>query len=332
MITGGRNKRDVLWRFPAWLVEVILLIGLSGALVAPVSARTITPEQQLGLADHFFARGEYAQAVIEYETFCYLFAENARTDYARFRIGLAFFQQSRYEQALEKFQGLATAGSLAAEPQATAGFMVSRCYAAMGRRVPAVANLKQMLESAGDKDLQERIFYQLGWIYLESSPELAAADLDRAAEYFSLIRAGEEDPFRAEMLEERLAPGQAGREEFLSARKSPALAGGLAVFPGGGYLYCGRYRDALVSLLFNGGMIWAAAEAYDNDLEVLGTMIALVDFGFYAGSIYGSVSAAHKHNRRLSADFIENLTTCCRVAILPVHGGRGIMAGVTVPF
>ena len=332
MITGGRNKRGALRRFPAWLVVGVLLLGLSGALVAPVPARTITPEQQLGLADHFFARGEYAQAVIEYETFCYLFAETARTDYARFRIGLAFFQQSRYERALEEFQALAATGSLAAEPHATAGFMVSRCYAAMGRRVPAVANLKQMLASAGDEALQERIFYQLGWIYLKSYPEVTAADLDRAAEYFSRITAGKKDPFRAELLEERLAPGQAGREEFLSDRKSPALAGGLAVFPGGGYLYCGRYRDALVSFLFNGGMIWAAAEAYDNDLEVLGTMIALVDFGFYAGSIYGSVSAAHKHNRRLSVGFIENLATCCRVAILPVHGGRGIMAGVTVPF
>ena len=90
-------------------------------------------------------------------------------------------------------------------------------------------------------------------------------------------------------------------------RKNPGLAGALAIVPGVGYLYCERYQDALIALLVNGGLIWAACEAFHNDLYALVAVITFVEVGFYAGNIYGSVSSAHKYNRKNERQWIDNL-------------------------
>ncbi|MFO8048977.1 MAG: tetratricopeptide repeat protein [Desulfosudaceae bacterium] len=334
MLTGPKNNGCFGRHLLVLILLGVLLAGPGFDAGQTASARTVIPEEQLGLADHFFSRDDYGQARVEYETFCYLFADHPQVDYARFRIGLTYFKQARYEQALEEFQALAAAAEteeFRTEPATSARFMVSQCYAALGLRSPAVANLKRLLETTGDTALRDRAYYHLAWIYLETAPELDPAAMDAAVAYFEKISPDNRDYYRVETIRERLAAGRTGRRGELADRKSPALAGGLAVFPGAGYLYCGRYRDALVSFLFNGGMIWAAVEAYDNDLEVLGTMIALADFGFYAGSIYGSTAAAHKLNRRRSRHLIQDLDGI-RISIIPVHQGRGVMAGVTVPF
>ena len=55
-------------------------------------------------------------------------------------------------------------------------------------------------------------------------------------------------------------------------RKNPTIAGILAIVPGAGHLYCERKRDAFVSFLLNGAMIYAAYEAFDNDLNALGLL------------------------------------------------------------
>jgi hypothetical protein len=89
--------------------------------------------------------------------------------------------------------------------------------------------------------------------------------------------------------------------------KSPTLAGTLSIVPGMGQLYLGRGQDALVALVIAGGSIWASWEAYDNDLPALGTLLALVGAGFYAGNIYGAVSGAYKFNQLQIDGFSHDL-------------------------
>jgi hypothetical protein len=81
----------------------------------------------------------------------------------------------------------------------------------------------------------------------------------------------------------------------------------LSIVPGGGQLYCNRYQDAMTAFLINAGLIWAAWEAFDNEQYALGSVISFVEFGFYAGNIYGAVSSAHKYNRDRIAEFRERL-------------------------
>jgi hypothetical protein len=78
--------------------------------------------------------------------------------------------------------------------------------------------------------------------------------------------------------------------------KNPVLAGVFAVIPGGGFLYTGRFHDAAAAFIINTGLGLAAWKAFDQDNPALGGVITLVGSGFYSGSIYGSISAAHKNN------------------------------------
>ena len=106
-------------------------------------------------------------------------------------------------------------------------------------------------------------------------------------------------------------------------RKSPAAAGTLAAVPGMGYLYLGRYRDALVSLVLNGGMMWAAYTAFDDDNPALGGLLSLVGAGFYTGSIYGSISGTHKYNRDQTEAFVSGIRQRYQLdlSLSPTPGG-----------
>jgi hypothetical protein len=80
-------------------------------------------------------------------------------------------------------------------------------------------------------------------------------------------------------------------------KKNPTAAGLFAIIPGGGFLYCQRYHDALVTFLLNTGLMAAAYTAHDNDNNALAGVLAFVETGFFAGNIYGSMASAHKYNR-----------------------------------
>ena len=150
--------------------------------------------------------------------------------------------------------------------------------------------------------------------------------LGKAAEYFSKITQRGRERLRVSEIEAAL-PEMAHIPE-----KSPALSGTLSVIPGLGYLYCGRPRDAGMSFLVNGAFIGAAWEAFRGDLPVLGSLLTLVEIGFYGGNMYGSISAAHKHNQAERQRFIDRIKERFNVSLGPVYSDRGIGLGVNGSF
>lgn len=72
-----------------------------------------------------------------------------------------------------------------------------------------------------------------------------------------------------------------------------------AVVPGSGKMYAGRTWDGLYSLLMIGIMAWQSYEGYHKDGLVSGRCMTfgLLGSAFYAGNIYGSISAADIYNR-----------------------------------
>ena len=102
------------------------------------------------------------------------------------------------------------------------------------------------------------------------------------------------------------------------------MAGALAILPGTGYLYCNRPRDALISFLINGGLIFAAYEAFDNDMVALGGVISFVEIGFYSGNIYGSISSAHKYNQDQDRRFVDRLKENLRVNLSSRPENKGL--------
>jgi len=101
----------------------------------------------------------------------------------------------------------------------------------------------------------------------------------------------------------------------LLKRKNPTTAGLLAIIPGAGHLYCERKKDALISFLLNGAMIYAAYEAFDHDLDAIGGIITFFELGFYSGNIYSAVSSAHKYNRDEKSRFLNYLKKNAKINI-----------------
>ena len=302
-----------------WSCARILLFGtMLLFLAAPLSmARTIEvdADRQFEFARHLFSRGDFDRAITEYERFIFLFPEDGREDEARYQIGMAHVNTQNDRQAVEAFSRIIDrhGGRPVSEPDITARayFRISDCYVRMGEIGQAVNNLNNLAAAAETPMLQDEAFYRMGWILLE------AGQWRQAALAFGRISSDRREAYR---LPEVFQAMEGYRD---IPQKSPSVAGTLAVIPGMGYLYCGRYQDALVSLVLNGGMMWAAYTAFDDDNPALGGLLALVGAGFYTGSIYGSISSAHKYNWDQTEAFVSGIRQRYQLdlSLSPTPGG-----------
>lgn len=330
MISGGQNRTYSC----VFVVFLALLTGVTGFFATPVAADspvlTISADRQLGLGDHFFASGAYDRAVTAYETFLYFFPDDDRVEYARFQTARAFFEKGEIEAALERFEKIYS-GNSGTRFQAESGFMAGRCYAAMGMPERALSLLDLVAEASDDPAVKERAFYETGWSHLSSVPALTEVQLAAAVASFKRISPAEQERLHVREMLTALEGARYDDDGLLASMKSPGLAGTLAMVPGAGYLYCGRFQDALVTFLFNGAMILAAWESFDEGNEALGAVLSVVELGFYGGSIYGSISAAHKHNRRQSTIFMESLRSIS-AGFVPTGDGVGVKVSFQRPF
>jgi len=262
-------------------------------------ALSINPDQQFDFADRYFSKGKYLEAIGEYERFIYFFPEDQRVTQAKFNIGRAYFQSRRFKNAIRAFESIIEEhlGESLSPSDLTTGsyFMISKCHLRRGAPGPAIVTLRNLLALSDDPNVRDEAYYRIGWIHVET------AAWEKARSYFSQISLKNRDKYRVEILSAELS------NSHEIPKKSPRVAGMFSILPGAGYLYCGRYKDALIAFLLNGGLAYAAYEAFEHDSHAIGGLIAVVEMGFYTGNIYGSVSSAHKHNQSKATRFIENL-------------------------
>jgi len=88
-----------------------------------------------------------------------------------------------------------------------------------------------------------------------------------------------------------------------AAYKSPIFAGIMSgILPGSGQFYNERYKDGMFSFVFNALFISGAYLAFDHENIPLGIALTIFEAGWYTGSVYGAISGAHKHNRKIDKD------------------------------
>lgn len=181
----------------------------------------------------------------------------------------------------------------------------------LGRYDAALTSLNNLITIAPDQEIRDEAYYQKGWVYLEMGL------WERAREHFEEISGQNEDRYRIENLIHEIETRTPLKQ------KNPTAARVFAIVPGAGHLYCERPRDALISFLLNGAMIYAAYEAFDEDLNALGVVIAFFELGFYAGNIYSAVSSAHKYNRDEKNRFPDSLKKRAQINISLAGPDRG---------
>jgi len=286
---GGIRTRISIWFFlSAGLVFFSVLPALSNQIV-------LTSDDQFDFASDLMNKGEYSQAAWEFKRFIHFFPEDPKVPKARYLVGICQFRERRYEAARETFSRILSfepRGPLATQ----ALFMTGETFYEQGLLTEAGSCFEQVVEAYPHPEVRNAGLYRLGWT------RMRAARWREASQIFGLVE--EESVLHSSSL--------ALEEESLKGEtlpyKSPAWAGVLAgVLPGLGHAYVSRFKDATVAFLLNGVFIWAAIEAFDQDLEVLGGILTFLEIGWYTGNIYSAINVTHKHNRKLRTDFLESL-------------------------
>ncbi len=295
MISGGTVSADPLISRAGWfLAAVTIAICLFPAYSYASPAVLLDPNRQFQFAEHYFQKGEYYRAIGEYQRFIYFFPKAKQVELARYMIGLAYLKGKRHQEAIQAFK------SLIDEYQASAYAIksylrISEAYVQLKRYDEALINLENLVAVAPDQNIKDEAYYQRGWVYLEKGL------WENAQTCFDKISAQNREKYSLEQFLKEFD------KKKLFKRKHPSIAGLLAIVPGAGHLYCNRYRDALMSFLVNGALIFAAYEAFDHDQNAIGGIISFVELGFYFGNIYSAVSSAHKYNLQEKNRFLRYL-------------------------
>lgn len=312
-------SRQFLKIFMVSVTAIIMIVTAHDLL--PADSFLLDADGQFGYAEHLQQQGRYLLAAAEYQRFAYYFPEDPRARLAEFKAGQAYFQAGDTASAISQFQALTKIREL--DVVATnAYFMLAECRLKANEPGQALVALHNLMALSRDPALSDRILLRMGWIYIHQ------LDWEQARQAF-----------------ERISPeGQKAHQvkELLNALntsdtlelKSPALAGTLSIIPGLGQFYVGRYEDALIAFVVDVGLFWASYESFDNDLNVLGSMLAIVGVGFYASNIYSAVSSAHKYNHASKHRFVDQLQQKFEVGLgsSPVVDGHNLVLTLKFKF
>jgi tetratricopeptide (TPR) repeat protein len=286
--------------------NIVLMMGLmallNNAWAAPL---VIDAQKQLAYARSLYEEGQYRQAADEFERFAFFFPDDPQQPLAVFSAGRSFLQARESMLAMQRFQQLMTENANMSELEVEARFMMVECYLMLKSPDQAISLLDHLADRSTDTVIKDRAYLRMTWILID---QLNWQGAHRSLSHIS--------PNGRERRDITILDRELTRSDTI-AHKSPALAGTLSIVPGGGQLYCGRYQDALAALVVNGGLFWASYESFDNDLNALGGMLAVVGIGFYTANIYGAISSAHKYNLRQQKGFAERLKQSVRINISP---------------
>ena len=299
------------------LPAAVLILALLCQAAGAGDILIIDADRQFAFAESLFKRLKFPQAAAEYQRFVHFFPDDPRVQLASFKIGQSYFEEGSWQAAIRELEAFAVrfSGSPLA---ARARFLISRCHRRLGDERGALAVLARLAAQSENPAVVDEAWYRIGWIRMEGLDwEGSRGAFDRIAErrradyHLSAVYAGLE------------AAGEL-------PRKDPRVAGLLAAVPGAGFAYCGRYRDALIALVANGLVIWAAVDSFDNGNNGLGVLLSVLGAGFYSGNIYGSIASAHKYNRRQARTLVERLKEDLQVGLAPT--GSGAVLALTLRF
>lgn len=298
-------------RSVSYLVFLFLIFFLSSVANAGTIV-TLDADRLYAYAVKSYKSGDFSESASAFHSFFSFFSDDKRAGEVLVLRGFSLFALKRYTEASLSFRKAFESPLYGEKVRNTSGLMIASCHEASGDRSSAIAFMENWASSVPDNDkFKPRIKYETAWLYLSND------DRHTAEKRFSEIRSSFD--FKIPELQDEL-------EKVPSFEKNPTLAGCLAVIPGGGFAYLGRYSDAFAALIVDSALGLSAWECFDKDIPALGGIISFVGVGFYLGGVYGSVSAAQKMNRKNRASFYESMKTRLYVK------ENGIGTGFSVDF
>lgn len=281
----------------AWMGAVFMAACLLAPVAGAGEALPLPPGTEDGLfafANKLRDDGDYYRAITEYRRLIFHFPRSGRAEEVRLEIARCYARAERWKEAQAEYAKLA--GDLAGKES--------------GRR--ALYEEADMLFAAGEFLIASAAYDEFAADYAQDP----RADTARWRRAWSFLLAHEVR--RAEAAFAAIAPpsphAPAARELVAECRrlarratKSPLLAGVLAIVPGLGHIYDGRYMDALGAFVVNGALGWGAASGFEAGATAAGAVLGIVGVNFYAGSILGAVNWSHRVNRSRAQEQIDAL-------------------------
>ncbi len=268
----------------------IFLIFFMQCSFAQETNLVISSQMQYEYATKLFQHNDFQTAVVEFKRFIHFFPDDELVNQAEFKIAVCLFHLKKYDDAARAFNEIISHDKnkyLTKE----AVFYQSKAFMNLGNSGYAQIVLQNYLKLVDDTLTRDRIYFNLVQIQLSDARNAKIDSLDAAKEYLSRISESSADKYNIEQYSRLIFnASQLGK-------KDPKIAGLMAIVPGGGFLYCERYKDAMMTFLLNAGLMAAAYNAYKNDNEALAGVLGIIETGFYTGNIYGSISSAHKYNQ-----------------------------------
>ena len=274
------------------ILMLMILMGLLGSdLRAESKSLVITSDMQYQYALQLFMENDYETAMVEFKRFIHFFPDSEHMDQAKFSTGVCLYHLEKYHEAARAFNEILLKDK---EDEITreSCFFQARAFIKLGNIGYAQIVLQNYLMLAKDEKTRDRIYFNLAQIHLEKAKNpMDQESLAIAKKNLSMMSDPgaikyNRDYYTNLIFKAKQAPA-----------KSPAAAGFFALIPGGGFLYCERFHDALVTFCLNAGLMYATYSAWDHDNRALAGVVGFVEAGFYTANIYGSVSSAHKYNQ-----------------------------------
>jgi tetratricopeptide (TPR) repeat protein len=278
-------------------IAVLATVILSAFIVYATTyadERSNGADNQYNYAHYLFTQGQYLSAAAEFQRFAYFFPDDPRHDEARLKIGESLLKGGQIEAAIAQLNALTETPRIDTVV-VESFFVLAECYLRLNREGQALIPLHNLIVLKQDVQIHDRAYYQIGWI------NIGQLNWKEARDAFAHISSSGKRRYRMEEISGAIDESNA------ISRKIPGLAGVLSILPGAGQLYCGRYEDALIAFVVDIGLFWASYESYDHQLNVLGTLLAIVGTGFYTSNIYSAVSSAHKINRDRQYRHVEEM-------------------------
>lgn len=254
----------------------------------------IDSQKQFYLAEKYLKQKDYDLSVSEYKKFIVFFPNDKKLEEAHYKVAFVYFKGGAYNRAIKEVE-VALQKFPFGQFFFEMNLLLADCFNKLGNFSQVNIAMKNLLAVLEDKNRKDEALYKFAWFCFENGK------WEKGKHYLSQISLENEEKYEIKTLNKRLM--------FLNKldRKNPRVAGALSIIPGLGFAYCERYKDAFTSFLFNGLLIAAAKKSFDDDNVALGTFITIIELGFYTGNIYGSVSSAHKYNKKQDNRFFKIL-------------------------
>ena len=122
---------------------------------------------QFAYAQQLYSQEKFMIAVVEYERFVHLFPGDARVPECRYQIGMAYFSEKRYTEAIRSFIELTETEDPSSSYQAPSFLMAAECQLRLGRQSSALTTLHNLAARSEDADVRDEANYRIGWIFLD---------------------------------------------------------------------------------------------------------------------------------------------------------------------